>query len=168
MKWLIDGHNLIPKLGISLRSEEDEAALLEQLVEYARLTGRNLEVFFDRGANGFAHEKKIGTIKVHFVSVRTKADEALIDRVLKAKRPHEITVVSSDRHVQFQVKNLGARIVGAEKFAAEMRAVFMNPPKRKSKTISTPRSELESSLSDREIAYWIEIFNSERPEKYSE
>lgn len=76
MKWLIDGHNLIPKLGISLRSEEDEAALLEQLVEYARLTGRNLEVFFDRGANGFAHEKKIGTIKVHFVSARTKADKA--------------------------------------------------------------------------------------------
>lgn len=167
MKWLIDGHNLIPKLGISLRSEEDEAALLEQLVEYARLTGRNLEVFFDRGANGFAHEKKIGTIKVHFVSARTKADEALIDRVLKEKRPHEITVVSSDRHVQFQVKNLGARIVGAEKFADEMRAVFMNPPKRKSKTISTLRIESESSLSDREIAYWIEIFNSERPEKYS-
>ena len=165
MKWLIDGHNLIPKLGLSLRSEDDEAELLDRLVEYARLTGRNLEVFFDHGANGFAHEKKVGTIKVHFVSARAKADEALIDRVIKAKRAHELTVVSSDRHVQFQVASLGAKTVSAEKFADEMRAVFMNPPKRKTKGAA---QRLESSLSEREVAYWTEIFNSGRPDKYSE
>ena len=165
MKWLIDGHNLIPKLGISLESAEDEAALVERLAEYARLTGRVLEVFFDRGANGFASEKKIGTIKVRFVGARMKADEALIDRVLKSKRAHEITVVSSDRHVQFQVKSLGAKTVSSEAFAGELRDVFLNPPKRKNKNGSGRVAE--PSLSEREIAFWTEVFNSERPEKYS-
>ena len=102
MKWLIDGHNLIPKMGLSLRAETDEASLSARLNEYARLTGRTIEVYFDRGRNGAAHEETVGTIRVHFVSGRTSADAALIYRVSKMKKSDSITVVTSDRSVQVQ------------------------------------------------------------------
>lgn len=165
MKYLIDGHNLIPKVGLKLSNPEDEAYLLERLREFARLTGRSLEVFFDKGANGFAHEQKVGTIKVHFVSGQTTADEVIINRVSKAKRPEEIIVVSSDRHVQVQARGFGARVAASEKFADEMRAVFTNPPKRKNRSGSETRPE--PLLSDREVNYWADVFRSGRSEKYS-
>lgn len=165
MKYLIDGHNLIPKLGLKLSNPEDEAFLLERLREFARLTGRSLEVFFDKGANGFAHEQKAGTIKVQFVSGRTSADEAIIHRVSKAKRPEEIMVVSSDRHVQVQAKGFGARVMTSEKFADAMTAAFLNPPKRKNK--NGPKTRSEPLLSDREVDYWADVFRSGRSEKYA-
>ena len=132
MKWLIDGHNLIPKMGLSLRAETDEASLLERLNEYARLTGRTIEVYFDRGRNGTAHEETVGTIRVHFASERTSADAALIHRVSKMKRNDSITVVTSDRSVQVQVRSFGARIISAEAFAAEVEEAFRKLRDRKS------------------------------------
>lgn len=165
MKWLIDGHNLIPKMGLSLRAETDEASLLERLNEYARLTGRTIEVYFDRGRNGTAHEETVGTIRVHFASERTSADAALIYRVSKMKRNDSITVVTSDRSVQVQVRSFGARVISAEAFAAEVEEAFRNPPKRWTR----PQAQRdEPRLSDDEIAFWAGIFSSGRPEKYSE
>jgi hypothetical protein len=37
MPYLIDGHNLIPKLGLRLDSMDDEQELIAILQEYARL-----------------------------------------------------------------------------------------------------------------------------------
>ncbi len=165
MKWLIDGHNLIPKMGLSLRAETDEASLSERLNEYARLTGRTIEVYFDRGRNGAAHEETVGTIRVHFVSGRTSADAALIYRVSKMKKSDSITVVTSDRSVQVQVRGFGARVVSSEAFAAEVEEAFRNPPKRRPR----PQAQRdEPRLSESEIAFWADIFSSGRPEKYSE
>lgn len=165
MVYLIDGHNLIPKVGLSLAHAQDETALLERLNEYARLTGRKIEVFFDHGANGMAHREKFGTIKVQFVNSRTDADSALIARVAKAKNRNQLTVVSSDHHVQVQVKALGAAAVTSEKFAGAMMNAFRNPPKRKKQNGPV---KTEPRLSDDEVFFWYEILNSERPAKYSE
>lgn len=41
MPYLIDGHNLIPKLGLRLDSMDDEMELVAILQEYARLERKN-------------------------------------------------------------------------------------------------------------------------------
>jgi hypothetical protein len=48
MPYLIDGHNLIPKLGLRLDSMDDEQELVVILQEYARLERKKqVEVYFD-------------------------------------------------------------------------------------------------------------------------
>ena len=48
MPYLIDGHNLIGKLGdIQLHALDDERALIELLKTFCRQNSKNVEVFFD-------------------------------------------------------------------------------------------------------------------------
>ena len=47
MPYLIDGHNLIPKLGLRLDSIDDESELIAILQEFSRRERRQVEVFFD-------------------------------------------------------------------------------------------------------------------------
>ena len=45
---IVDGHNLIPKIkGLSLKMLDDESELIQILQEYARLTRKKIEVYFD-------------------------------------------------------------------------------------------------------------------------
>ncbi len=52
MPYLIDGHNLIPKLGLRLDSPDDEMELAAILQEFARLNRREVEVYFDGAPAG--------------------------------------------------------------------------------------------------------------------
>jgi hypothetical protein len=52
MPYLIDGHNLIPKLGLRLDSMEDEMELVSILQEFCRLEDRQVEVYFDGAPPG--------------------------------------------------------------------------------------------------------------------
>ena len=47
MAYMIDGHNLIPKLGLRLDSLDDEEQLLALLQEFCRLRRAQVEVYFD-------------------------------------------------------------------------------------------------------------------------
>ena len=55
MPYLIDGHNLIPKLGLRLDSVDDEMELVAILQEFARLERSQIEVYFD-GAPSISDE----------------------------------------------------------------------------------------------------------------
>ncbi len=82
MPYLIDGHNLIPKLGLRLDSMEDEMELVALLQEYCRLTRRSgMEVYFDGAPAGQAGTRKMGPITAHFVRLGSSADEAIRKRL---------------------------------------------------------------------------------------
>jgi predicted RNA-binding protein with PIN domain len=50
MQYLIDGHNLIPKVpGLSLSDPDDEEQLINKLSGWARISRQKIIVFFDRG-----------------------------------------------------------------------------------------------------------------------
>ena len=73
MFFLIDGHNLIPKIpGMSLESLDDELGLIKQLQIYCRISRDSVEVFFDRAAPGQAGTKNHGVVKVHFIPLGTR------------------------------------------------------------------------------------------------
>lgn len=54
MPYLIDGHNLIPKLGLRLDSPDDELELTAILQEFSRLSRHAAEVYFDGAPTGQA------------------------------------------------------------------------------------------------------------------
>ncbi len=163
MEYYIDGHNLIPKLqGIRLSDDQDEQALLERLQEYSRISRRRLTVFFDKAPDNQTRNSSYGTLRVVYVTHNTKADEEIIARVNKAgkTRASEITVVSSDQHVQWQCRQAGAQTMVSEKFASEMNRSFSgtsNPVKHSKQPL-----RIEAKLSTQEVDELLKIFNERK------
>jgi predicted RNA-binding protein with PIN domain len=149
MPYLVDGHNLIPKLGLRLDSVDDEMELITILQEFCRLEHRQVEVFFDGAPTPHAGTRKLGSVTAHFVRLGTTADDAIRKR-LKAlgKSARNWTVVSSDRQVQAEARAALAESISSDTFAAMLRQARDSAPK--------PGSERK--LSPQEIDDWLKLF----------
>jgi predicted RNA-binding protein with PIN domain len=153
MPYLIDGHNLIPKLGLRLDSVDDEMELIAILQEFCRLERRQVEVFFDGAPATQAGTRKLGAVTAHFVRLGATADDAIRNR-LKAlgKSARNWTVVSSDRQVQAD-----ARAVFAETISSD---AFVGMLKQSRKPDAKPNRERK--LSQEEVEDWLKLFEQRR------
>lgn len=156
MPYLIDGHNLIPKLGLRLDSIDDEMELMAILQEFCRLERRQVEVFFDGAPAAQTGVRKQGAVTAHFVRLGDTADNAIRNRLKKlGKSAKNWTVVSSDRQVQAEARASHAEVVSSDSFAGLL----------KSARDSAPKPNLERKLSPKEIDDWLKLFE-ERRRKY--
>ena len=150
MPYLIDGHNLIPKLGLRLDSLDDEDELIPRLQEFCRLRRAQVEIYFDGAQPGQPSTRKAGAVMAHFVPQRSSADSAIevrLERLRKAAK--NWTVVSSDGRVQRAARAAHAGVLSSEEFAGEM-------SKAQAKRISTSKDE--ATLDPAEIEEWLELF----------
>jgi len=150
MAYLIDGHNLIPKIaGLSLDEIDDEQRLIALLQTFSRQQRKRVEVFFDRAPPGMAGTRRYGIVIAHFVRQGLTADEAIVRR-LKSLGGDAMnwTVVSSDHHVQSAARAHKARVVSSETFARQL-LISEN---------STQPNEKEITLSSEEVDYWLRLF----------
>jgi uncharacterized protein len=153
MPYIIDGHNLIPKLhGLELSDIDDEHKLVEVLVEFCRRKRKQAEVYFDNAPAGSARTQKFGAVTTRFVRQGLTADAAIrsrLERMGKAARTW--TVVSSDLEVQSAARGARAHFLSAEAFAELLhQARQEHPPER-------GREALEG-LSPDEVQDWMELF----------
>ncbi len=152
MPYIIDGHNLIPKIpGINLQDFDDEQKLIDLLQEYARISQDNLEVFFDRAPLGQAKTKQKGRVKVIFVTEKTIADERIIKRIRTlGNAASNWVVVTSDRRIQADAKESRARSMSSEEFAQKL-----------ARTLDEERNKRSSdqAMSDIELESWMKLFN---------
>src|SRR4030095_12662978 len=81
MPYLIDGHNLIPKLGLRLDSMDDEMELIVILQEFCRIERKQVEVYFDGAPTPQAGTRKLGAVSAHFVRLGATADNAIRGRL---------------------------------------------------------------------------------------
>jgi uncharacterized protein len=155
MPYLIDGHNLIPKLGLQLDSMEDEMELVAILQEYCRLTRRKgLEVYFDGAPAVQAGTRKKGSISAHFVQLGSSADEAIRKRLKSlGKSAKNWTVVTSDRQVQAEARAARAEIISSDSFAAQLKGARS----------SAPRAGRDTKLSEAEVEEWMRLFQKGKP-----
>ncbi len=122
MPYLVDGHNLIPKLpGLDLKAIDDELTLIRWLGSFSQARQKDVEVFFDQAPPGYPAAKKYGRVRAHFVRQGRTADEAIEDRLqsLKGSAANYI-VISSDRRVQAAARAVRARVQSSEEFAREL------------------------------------------------
>ena len=119
MLYLIDGHNLIPKVpGLNLSMLDDERQLVEMLQIFARVKRARVEVYFDKAFTGLAGERRVGTVITHFVRQGIPADRELIARMQKMRRnPQGMIVVTSDRQIKTEASSLKFRTMASEEFA---------------------------------------------------
>ena len=124
--YIIDGHNLIPKIpGWSLTAMDDEKRLIELLQSYVNARRKQVEVFFDGAPVGQAGVRQYGTIRAHFVPLGKTADDAIIQFLVGlGKNARNVTVVSSDRRVRSEASALRAEVITSEVFADDLREVY--------------------------------------------
>jgi len=149
MPYLIDGHNLIPKLGLRLDSPDDEMELVAILQEFSRLERRQVEVYFDGAPTPHAGTRKLVTVTAHFIPLGNTADNAIRNRVKKmGKSAKNWTVVSSDRQVQADARVAQADVMSSDSFAILLRQARN----------SAPKPTEERKLSKQEVDDWLKVF----------
>ena len=150
MPYLIDGHNLIPKLGLRLDSPDDEMELVAILQEFARLERRDVEVYFDGAPVGFAGTRTLGKIKAHFIRQGTTADHAIRARLMKMGRTaRNWIVVTSDREVQLSARGARSSVISSDEFAKMLKAARDSAPKANTD---------DRKLSAHEVEEWLKYF----------
>jgi predicted RNA-binding protein with PIN domain len=152
MPYLVDGHNLIPKVGLRLDSFDDEMELVAVLQEFARLHRKQVEVYFDGAPADQAGTRGLGIVKATFVRAGTTADAAIARRIKKLGRAAKNwTVVSSDRQVQAEARAARAEVLSSEEFA---RLLQQTPRTESGKTA------VDKKVSPKEVDEWLKIFGS--------
>ena len=152
MPYLVDGHNLIPKVGLRLDSFDDELELVTILQEFSRLHRRQVEVYFDGAPADQAGTRRLGTVKAYFVRAGTTADAAIARRLRKMGRAAKNwTVVSSDRQVQAEARNVHAEVLSSDEFA---RLLYQTPRGE------TTKPAVDRKISPAEVDEWMKIFGS--------
>jgi uncharacterized protein len=154
MRYLIDGHNLIPKIpGLSLRALDDELQLLSLLQDFCRQGRHTVEVYFDGAPAGQAGARNFGVVKAHFVTKNRTADDAIAARLLKMRNSARgWTVVTSDHRVQAEARASGAALLTSEAFAALLRSTAASQPDRLTAVQDKP-------LPSTEVEQWLALFN---------
>jgi uncharacterized protein len=155
MPYLVDGHNLIPKIpGISLQDPDDELKLIRILLEYTRITQSSLEVYFDRAPAGYDKTRQLGRVKAVFVSDKTIADEMIIRRIKTLGRSAQNwTVVTSDHRIQADAKESRAIRLSSEEFAQKIMSAL-------EKSGGTPATDRDMSAD--ELDSWMKLFNQKK------
>ena len=157
MQYLIDGHNLIPKIpGLCLQDPEDEIKLVARLQEFARVEKASIEVYFDRAAPGFSGTRRIGSVKAHFVPGTTTADDRIINRIRSMGAAiRNYTIVTSYRRIQVEAKALKARVVPSEVFSRMMTEAFSCQPESNDSSVTISESEMDE---------WLALFSGKKHE----
>ena len=154
MPYLIDGHNLIPKLGLRLDSLDDEMELVSILQEFCRLERKKqVEVYFDGAPTPHAGTRKLGLVTAHFVPLKSTADNAIRNRLKKmGKSAKNWTVVSSDHRVQLEARAVQADFISSDSFANIL----------KQARNAAPKSTIDRKLSSQEVNDWLKLFEERK------
>ena len=152
MPYIIDGHNLIPKVpGLSLDDTEDELELVKLLQEFCRIKQKQVEVYFDNAPAGSSGARTYGCVVARFVRQGSTADQAIQSKLRRlGGDARNWTVVSSDREVRNSARSARAKSMRVEEFAQKLNKVISNS--------STENINQEAELSSEELEEWMTLF----------
>lgn len=128
---IVDGYNLLHKLVdiaplVNSDLERARERLESRLLGYRSGRDVRLTVVFDGSAAGVGSSVPVPGIEVIFSRAPEKADEVIVGLVARHAHPRSVTVVTSDGAVARQARDLGAKTLSGEEFAA----LLSEPPGR--------------------------------------
>ena len=161
MNYIIDGHNLIPKIeGLSLSMPDDEQRLIDLLNRYGEIHRHRMEVYFDGAPFGSAGARNYGMVRAHFVRKSLTADDAIRIRLAQSGRAiRNWVVVSSDHNVQAIAHEAQTQVMSSEEFAQNLQASLLQTKPRNSVNIA------DEPISDAELKEWLMIFKEQSKRK---
>ena len=160
MPYIIDGHNLIPRIpGLSLQDIDDERQLVEMLQEFCRLSRKRVEVYFDNAPPGQLKVHKFGRVTAFFVRAGQSADHAIQGKLNRlGNEARNWSVVSSDREVQSAARAARATVISTQSFAQQLLQTV------ESANTSTDTGE-DPTMSPDELEDWLKIFGESDEDK---
>jgi len=155
MPYLIDGHNLIPKISfLDLRDLDDEIKLIELLQVFCQQYKKTVEVFFDQASPGQPRVRNYGRVKARFIHSHQQADAAIEHRILQlGKGITNWCVVSSDRRIQTVARAVRAKFLSSEAFANQLEWILNKPSEK-------PDTNERNGLSENDLDEWLQLFDS--------
>ena len=125
-RWLVDGANLMGSRPDGWWNNPDKATRrwIEELDAYARATGEDVTVVFDRGLPDVAPGPH-GAIELRYASRHgaNAADDEIVRIVAADEDPTTLRVVTSDRRLAERVGELGAPVSGTGNFRRRLEEV---------------------------------------------
>lgn len=159
MPYLIDGHNLIPKIpNLSLESLDDEIDLVVLLQEFCQRRRKQIEVFFDNAPAGQPKARNFGNVIARFIAPPLTADQAIHNKLIRlGAAARNWIIVSSDLSVQAYARAARASVISSETFARQLIAALKdNPIETKMRT--------EPMMNETELEEWMRLFNNNTSE----
>jgi uncharacterized protein len=154
MLYLVDGHNLIPKLGLHLDSFDDETDLIARLQEFCRIRRSKVDVYFDGASPGQVSTRPAGAVTAYFVRKGSSADAAIEVRLVRlGKQAKNWTVVSSDARVQRAAQAARAGMLSSEEFALLV---------SKAQAAGASGGKRDAALSSTEVDEWLNFFERKK------
>lgn len=120
MHYLIDGNNLMPVLGISLRRPfEGRRTLIRYLVELVATRRGKVQVVFDGQPDAaFPDGRRFKGVQVYYSRRGSDADTRIKDMLTKSSYRRDTVLVSSDRSLGAFASGLGAKVMLSSDFKA--------------------------------------------------
>jgi predicted RNA-binding protein with PIN domain len=126
-----------------------------KLLDYCRIHRKQVEVFFDGAPPGQTGVRSFGSVKAHFIHLKSSADAAIVNRLNRLGRSaRNWIVVSSDRQIQAAGRAAQAEILSSEEFTR-----LMNQSANKKQS----NQKVEREISSQELDEWLEEFSSIEP-----
>ncbi|MFC2063942.1 NYN domain-containing protein [Chloroflexota bacterium] len=153
MPYLIDGHNLIPNVELSLGDLDVEDKLIEILQDFCRIRKTSVEIFFDGGLPGQPTRRKYGSVHAYYVRKGKTADSAIENRLEKLGRTSKNwVVISSDQRVRAAAREVHARSLSSEDFSRLMRESTLK---------RADDNDNENIVSPEDVSMWLKEFGQE-------
>jgi predicted RNA-binding protein with PIN domain len=154
MRYLVDGHNLIPNLpDLGLELLDDEVELVQRLQAFCGQGAHHIDVYFDNAPAGQAGTRRYGRVTAYFVRAGRTADAAIAQRLTALGRSaRQWCVVSSDRSVQAAARAAQAEVLTSQAFVLRMQPAPGVPAVE-------PR---EIPPEPGEVDEWLRIFEEKR------
>ena len=162
MIYLIDGHNLIGKMGdIRLADPNDEEKLVRRLHNWAGGDRkRRIELFFDSGDFGGWHTPiSAPGIRLYYAKPGQRADDLLIRALRVIKNPQAYTLITSDNEILAAARKRRVGYILSEEFVAlmtaELSARAAPPPEP---IPADPSTAPQPEIRPEDVAEWLAYF----------
>ena len=155
LRYLIDGNNLLHAVHAQGRGPAvGREGLCKLVAGWARRCRAEVTLVFDgfTPRTGLAQQLQQPGITVRFSGPRS-ADTVIENDVAESATPAEITVVTTDRAIQHEVRYRRARTVDSDAFVAEL---YPPPPDRHPPAPRPP--EKPDQISPHEANEWLDHF----------
>ena len=167
---IVDGYNLLKcktlemPAGFDLEGQRD--FLIRRLLTFCAQRCCKMTVVFDNSQLPPSAKSLHSTLKIIYASPGREADDVIKKMVRNAKKPANLTVITSDRAIRFTAKDHGVSNLSSQEFARMMRtatdAQSQNDPPETQRGIS---AKYHADIGEDEVRYWKALFEKDRDDE---
>jgi predicted RNA-binding protein with PIN domain len=130
MAYIVDGNNVMGQTpGWHRDKSGARRRLLEKLAAFARIKKARVTVVFDGAPDPNVPEgSAFRGVKVLYAERGSDADTRIERLVGSSADPRGLTVITSDRHLGFLVRSLGATVVRSGQFRSQIEHLLDSKP----------------------------------------